>query len=198
MTTVNQERRRFFRIEDTVNMLYKSIDEKSMPEGSHVSDDILSSCSLAAALDSLNQEARIMAARLEKNHIELFEYLNIMNSKIDLLAQTVMMQGAEFEEHDTRNVNISASGLAFETEEALKTGQFLEVKIMLTSCMAVIIAYARVIYCRQNDEGEFPYYVGIDYINMKDEDRELLIKHVVKKQMQQIRQNKSSDGKAED
>ncbi len=189
--TAQQERRRFFRIEDTVNMIYKVIDEQTISAISHVSDDVLSSCSLASALDSLSQEGRILAARMEKNNTELFEYLKILDTKISLLAQSVMMQGSHFEEHDTRNVNISASGLAFETEDELKVGQFLEIKIMLTSCMAVIVAYARVVYCRNNEGGDFPYFVGIDYVNMKDEDRELVIKHVVKKQMQQIRDKKS-------
>lgn len=188
----NQERRRFFRIEDTVNLVYKNVDEQSVNVLSHVSDDLLSNCSLRAALDSLSQEALILGARLEKNYSDLFEYLKILDNKINLLAQAFMVRDSQFDEHDTRNVNISASGLAFETNESLKAGQFLEIKVMLTSCMAVIVAYAKVIYCRENDVGEYPYFVGIEYVNMKDDDRELLIKHVVKKQMQQIRDSKHS------
>ncbi len=191
MKTEQRERRRFFRIEDTVNLFYKPIDEKTVTALSHVSDDVLSNCSLAAALDVLSQEARIIAPRVERAEPELFEYLKILDTKVNLIAQAVMMQGDDFSEHNTRNVNLSASGLAFETDEAIEEGMFLEFKIMLTSCMAVIIAYAKVIYCRPNEHSEeYPYFVGVDYINMKDDDRELLIKHVVKKQMQQIRENK--------
>lgn len=191
MNAEQQERRRYFRIEDTVNLFYKRVDEKKVAALSHVSNDVLSNCSLAAALEAMSQEARIIASRLEKNEPELFEYLKIMDTKINLLAQAVTMQGNEFGEHDSRNVNISASGIAFETDEKLHPGQFLEIRMMLTSCMAVIIAYGKVIYCKQNEAGgDFPYFVGVDYINMQDDDRELLIKHVVKKQMQQIRESK--------
>ena len=191
MNTEKQERRRFFRIEDTVNLFYKVIDEKTVAAISYVSDDVLSNCSLVAALDVLSQEARIIAPRLERTEPEMYEYLKIMDTKINLIAQAVMMQGNDFSEHNSRNVNLSASGLAFEAEDAIEVGTFLEVKIMLTSCMAVIIAYAKVIYCKQNEQaGNFPYFVGVNYVNMKDDDRELLIKHVVKKQMQQIRENK--------
>lgn len=191
MNTEQKERRRFFRIEDTVNLFYKRVDKNTVTALSHVSDDVLSNCSLAAALDAMSQEARIIGSRLEKNEPELFEYLKILDSKIHLVAQAVMMQGNEFGEHDSRNVSISASGLAFEVDEALQPGEFLEIRMMLTSCMAVIIAYGKVIHCKRNEAGgDFPFYVGVDYINMKDDDRELLIKHVVKKQMQQIRESK--------
>lgn len=186
-----RERRRFFRIEDTVNLFYKIVDEKTVQALSHVSDDVLSNCSLAAALDVLSQEGRIIAARLEKNHPDIFEYLKVMDTKINLIAQAVMMQDTHFTEHDSRDVNISASGIAFAADEELQKDQLLEIKIMLTSCMAVIVAYARVIYCCQNAKGgAYSYFIGVDFINMKDDDRELLIKHVVKRQMQQIRDNK--------
>lgn len=188
-----QERRRFFRIEDTVNLFYKIVDENAVQALSHVSDDVLSNCSLAAALDVLAQEGRIISARLEKNEPEMFEYLKVMDTKINLIAQAVMMQDAQFTEHDSRDVNISASGIAFAADEALQKEQLLEIKIMLTSCMAVIVAYARVIYCCQNVKGgPYSYVIGVDFVNMKDDDRELLIKHVVKRQMQQIRDNKQS------
>jgi len=32
-----------------------------------------------------------------------------------------------------------------------------------------------------------PFEICVEYINMKEEDRELLLKHVVKKQLQQLR-----------
>lgn len=193
MNTEHPERRRFFRIDDTVNLFYKVVDEQTVSALSHVSDDVLGNSSLAAVLDAISQEARIIGFRLEKKEPEIFEYLKLMDAKINMIAQAVMMQGEQFGEHDSRDVNISASGLAFNADEALEEGQFLEIKMMLTSCMAVIVVYARVIYCMPNeDDPQFPYHIGVDYINMKDEDRELLIKHVVKKQMQQIRESKQN------
>jgi hypothetical protein len=37
-----------------------------------------------------------------------------------------------------------------------------------------------------------PFQIGIDYVNLQEQDREVLIKHVVKRQMQQIREQKRS------
>ncbi len=192
--TAADDRRRFFRIDDEVNLFYKIVDEQEVFSASQVTNDLLSNCSLVTALDMLDQESRLVMYRIEKNDPEIAEYLKIQESKISLIAQAVMSQGNDFSKGDMRNANISASGLAFECENLIKEGDFLEIKLLLTSCLAVIVIYGKVVYCKETEKGEavMPYLIGIDYINMKEQDREVLIKHVVKRQMQQIRENKES------
>ena len=188
-----KERRRFFRIDDAINLYYKVVDEQDVIAASKMSDDVLSNCSLVTALDMLNQESRMLMFRVEKNEPEIAEYLKIMDSKINLLAQAVMRQGNDFSESNMFNTNISASGLAIEIEHSIGVGEYLEIKLLLTSCIAVILVYGRVVYCKENNQknASMPYQVGIDYINLNDQDREILIKHIVKRQMQQIREQKT-------
>jgi len=192
-TLAPDERRRFFRIDDTVNLFYKVVDEQTVLTASQLTDDLLSNCSLVTALDVLDQESRLIMYRIEKNEPEIAEYLKLMESKISLLAQAVMRQGNDFTDSNMRNANISASGLAFESDIAVEKGQYLEIKLLLTSCLAVIVIYGKVIYCKEDKLGDIsmPYQIGIDYINLKEQDREVLIKHVVKRQMQQIREQKT-------
>jgi hypothetical protein len=187
-----EDRRRFFRIDDEVNLFYRKIDAKLLNEPHRISDNILNSCSLTTALEMMSQDSLVLMHRLEKNLPDVAEYLKLIDAKINLLAQAITMQGFQFEETETRNVNISATGIAFNCEEALQEGDYLEIKLMLVSSMAVIVTYGRIVY-RMNSpsaDGQYPYFVGVDFINMKDEDRELLIKYVVKKQLQQIRDKK--------
>lgn len=183
------EKRRYFRVNDTINLLHKVIDKNHVKVLSHVSDDVLSNCSLASALEVLNQEARLLAPRLERRDPDLFEYLKLLDTKINLIAQVLTSQSEQFSEHDTREVSLSATGLAFSNETPVQEGEVLELRMLLTSCMAVIVAYARVVHCKDisADNPERPYAVCVEYINMKEDDRELLIKHVVKKQLQQLR-----------
>lgn len=192
--TAAEDRRRFFRIEDDVNLFFKIVDEQEIISASQVSNDLLSNCSLVTALDMLDQECKLVMYRIEKSEPEIAEYLKLLESKISLIAQAVMHQGNDFSKGNMRHANISASGLAFECENELKQGEFLEIKLLLTSCLAVIVIYGKVIYCKANEKGEdtMPYLIGVDYINMKEQDREVLIKHVVKRQMQQIREQKDS------
>lgn len=192
--TSAEERRRFFRIDDEVNLFYQKVDEKMVIEPSHLSDNILSNCSLSAALEMVSQESALLLYRLERNQPDVADYLKIIDAKIDLLSQAIMLQGGEFKENNTRNANLSAAGIAFEVEHKLEQGDYLEIKMLLIHCMAVIVAYGKVVYCKDSpsDDKQFPYLVGVDYVNMKDQDRELLIKHVVKKQLQQLRDKKEA------
>ncbi|MBL6987016.1 MAG: PilZ domain-containing protein [Methylobacter sp.] len=196
--TKTAERRGFFRIDDEVNLFYKKIDEKQVSEPHHVSDNVLNSCSLSTALEIVSKDSAMQLHRLEKILPDVADYLRLIETKIDLLAQAIVMQGHQFKDSETRNVNISASGMAFNCEEMLKEGDYLEIKMLLVSSMAVIVTYGRVVYCRksQTNDGKFPYFVGVDFTNMKDDDRELLIKYAVKKQLQQIREKQQDINKS--
>lgn len=188
------DRRRFFRIDDAVNLYYKVVDEGAVIAASKTTDDLLSNCSLVTALDVLDQESRLIMHRIEKKEPEIAEYLKIIDTKVSLLAQSVMRQGHDLSESHMCNTNISASGLSIEIDHKIAVGDFLEMKLLLTSCIAVIMIYGKVVYCRENPDGgeKNPYLVGIDYVNLSDQDREVLIKHIVKRQMQQIREKKES------
>ncbi len=189
-----EERRRFFRIDDAINLYYKIVYEKSVIAASRMSDDILSNCSLVTALDLLDQESRVIMHRVERNTPEIADYLKSIDAKINLLAQAVMRHGIDFSDSNVCQTNISASGLAIEIDHQIEVGEFLEIKLLLTSCIAVILVYGQVVYCKENTQADasMPYQIGINYINLNDQDREVLIKHIVKRQMQQIREKKES------
>ncbi|PPC89926.1 MAG: pilus assembly protein PilZ [Methylobacter sp.] len=193
-----EERRRYFRIDDEVNLSYVRVEEGDTKELVRTSENILNNYSLTTALDMLTQESAGLLHRLERIQPDFVEYLRVLNNKIDLLAQAIVLQNGELDERHTRNVNLSAAGLAFESEEALEQSAFLEIKMTLVSCMAVIVTYGRVVYCKPNPvtSSTYPYMVGVDYVNMKEQDREVLIKHVLKKQLQQIRQIKENADKS--
>ncbi len=187
-----EDRRRFFRINDEVNLFYKVVDEQTMIAASEVTEDLLSNTSLVTAMNVLDQEARLVLHRIEKKEPEIAEYLRIQDAKINLLTQDLTRYDKDVSESVSRNANISASGLAFESDNAIEVGEILEIKLLLSSCFAVIAIFGRVVYCRKSKDNtdSMPFQIGLDYVNLKDQDREVLIKHVVKRQMQQIREQK--------
>lgn len=189
--TNTEDRRRFFRIDDEVDLFYQKTDEMQVTESSHSADD-LPGYSLPAALRSLSDESAGLLPRLEKNQPDIARYLKILDDKINLLAGAIRMQSARPEQKNTRNVNLSASGLAFSCEEALAAGDYLELRILLISCRLVIVTDCRVVDCvvQASDDSRYSYLVRVDYVNMKDEERDLLVKHVIKRQMQQLRETR--------
>lgn len=168
--TKNKNRRVSFRIYDQVNLFYKKIDEKLLTEPYPNFDTISAVPSLSTDIGTESQDSALLLPKLKEK-----------------LSGTVMPRPI-IEENDTLDVNISASGMAFTCEDAFEEGDYLAVKILLLSSMAVIVTYCKVVYCKNSNpyESHYPYLVGAHFIDMKDEDRELLIKHVAKKKVQQL------------
>jgi c-di-GMP-binding flagellar brake protein YcgR len=187
-------RRRHFRIDEVVELNYKVIDVKEAAVSSHITDNVLSASSLAAALEAVSKESARLLRRLERSQPETGQYLKLLEDKIDLLAQAVLMQAGRSVNKNTSEINLSASGLAFQSDEMLAAGAFLELKMLFVSFRVLIVTCGKVVDCKKNQSGDsrFPYRVSVDFVNMKEQDRELLIRHLVRRQSQQIREKKDS------
>jgi PilZ domain len=188
-----EERRQFFRVDDEVNLIYRKIDENQVMQSNSSSENVLGNCSLSNALDALSQESAVLLYRLEKTHPDISACLSLIDKKIALIAQAIAIQSSQFSNNNNRNANLSATGIAFDSQDAFQDGDFLEIKILLVGSMSVIVACGKIVYCKQNPgNASYPYVIGVDYVSIKDQDRELLIKHVVKRQLQQIRDKKEN------
>ena len=195
------ERRRFFRIKDSVSLSYRFIDEQQTKHPIQTTATLLDNCSLAAALELINEESALIHSKLEKIYSDFADYLKLLDIKINLIAQAVigLSNPTEVTASQTRQANISVSGVGFDCEELFKVGQYLEIKMLLVHSTVVITTYAKVIHCSKNLDAlcDYAYFVGVDYVNMKESDSDLLSKHVAKKQLQQIRHQKELEHNAQ-
>lgn len=197
MLNASAERRRFFRINDTVSLSYRQIDDATANLGLKSAGMPGSEFSLAATLDVLSQEALRIMQRLEKQSPELLELYRILDAKVNAVAQATMFVGSNVNAQNCQDVNLSASGLAFGQVEPLTIGQNLAIEIYLPSTLALILIYGRVVSCRVSDsdaDSAEKYTVSVDFTHVREEDRELLIKHVVRTQWQQLRESKARPG----
>ncbi len=81
----------------------------------------------------------------------------------------------------TRNVNISSSGVSFTCQEALQPGDYLMLRILLLSDKTAITSCCKVVYCIPSNPYEpdrFPYTVGVQFVNLRPEDKNLLEQHI--------------------
>jgi len=195
ISDANSERRRFFRINDTVSMSYRLIDQETASQGLRSGlNAVNSDFSLAATLDVLSQEALRVMQRLEKQSPEYLELFRILDAKVTAIAQAIMFVGSNVNAQNCQDVNLSASGLAFQQQEPLTLGQDLAIEIYLPSTLALILMYGRVVNCRASqaqDNAAENYLISVEFTHIKEEDQELLIKHVVRTQWQQLRDNKA-------
>lgn len=187
------DRRRFFRINDEVDLYYRKIAQQESEEVSHIDENVLTGEALPQIMAAVEQEMHGLLKRLETAQPEVAQFLKLLNYKVDMLAECLLHQNDLVREKNSYHVNLSASGLAFGSEQALNEGDFLELKILLPASRALVTTCCRVVQCRQNPSPEqrYPYVVSVDYMNMKEEDREILIKHVIKRQLAQLREQKA-------
>jgi hypothetical protein len=187
------DRRRFFRINDEVDLYYRKIARQEAGEASHIDENVLTGDALPQLMEAVGQEMNGMLKRIEVAQPDIAQFLKLLNYKVDMLAECMLQQNVLAREKNSYQVNLSASGLAFGSEQALSEGDFLELKILLPASRALVTTCCRVIRCRQNlsYESRYPYVVSVDYMNMKEEDRGLLIKHVIRRQLAQLREQKA-------
>ncbi len=188
MTPAQAEKRRFFRINDNISLSYELLDPDTAKRGLNSSVGRLDNqYSLAATLDVLAQESTRIMQRLDQQGSEMLELYKILDAKMNALAQVVMFVGSSVDRQTSRQVNLSATGLAFQQAESLALDQYLAIEMYLPTTLALIKVYGKVVNCQTLANGQ--YSISVDYTHIQEEDRELLIKHVVRKQWQQLREN---------
>jgi len=182
-----QERRSFFRINDDVALTYRLVSNDALSSNAKVVEvDENEPVTLTNELERMNEVSRIHFRHVEKESPEIARYFTFIEAKLNLLAHHIMMANDELFVQSTQPVNISGSGVAFTVNEAFGKGDCLEVKFTLTPSMVTINTFSEVVSC--NPDGD-KFRVAVVFKQLRDADRDMLIRHVVKKQMNNIREN---------
>ncbi len=185
------ERRRYFRIEDEITLFYREVEEGALPDSESFKEEAMDGFSLTATLEYLDQESGFLFRTIEKSHPDIASYLDVLNQKINLISKAVLLKEEGVAELPASKVNISASGISFFADLEVKAGSLLEVKMILPPALTGLVTYGRVVYCEPVENEDYSHRLAVDYINIREQDRDVLIRHIVKRQMRQIR--KESD-----
>lgn len=189
-----QERRRYFRIEEQVILSFREVPLEEVPPITELRELPELPCNpfaLTSSLELLSQESRSLMRRIERESPDIADCLKVIERKVDIIARTLMSRESDLTECPPREVNLSASGLSFAIDQTFEPGSVLEVKMVLLPNLVGVLAYGKVIYCRKNTAPVGPpYRIGVDFIGLSDQDRELLIRHVVRRQSQLLRSQK--------
>ena len=187
------ERRRFFRIDDEVCLEYDLISEEAYANApTELAQIQQSSFGLSANFASLNFEYNPILNSIRSSHTEIAQYFDFINRKLDALSQHLLEEEIPCENSRKQIVNISASGIAFKSQEKLKDNQPLRLRIVLLPEKIGIMVFGRVNHSNKKDKD----LVSIDFEHIRHDDQELMIKHNLNKQMQELRQ-RSEDNESD-
>lgn len=187
-----EERREFFRIDDTVTLSYQAVPPAALVKKLERLDKGLESeFSLMSNLSVITQEMAGVLRKIELNTPDVGRYLKSLDHKIDLLGRAFLAWTSDLADQPASSVNLSASGMAFDTEEPSAPGTILELKLLLPSFTGLVI-YAEVVACEKIEgaDGEQVYQTRVNFSHLRDSDRDVLIRHVLQRQSEYLRKKR--------
>lgn len=184
----DDERRHFFRFKDELIFSYQHLAQEATCEFlksfATSADDPFT---LTATLAGISQETRLLNRQIQSEAPLVARYLSALERKIDLLAQAIF-KGANTDDQDTQEVDLSGSGVSFESTESLTPGELLELRLVLFPSYTGILASGKVIRCEKVGSRACPYKIAVEFVHIRETDRQCIVKHILDRQTTQIRQ----------
>ena len=130
--------------------------------------------------------------KIRKRDPEIAEYLQHLETQIEQLAARLSNDSdMEYDENNLEaSVNLSSTGLRFNSDQEYEVGQQLELGMVLSTSgmqLVVIAEVLRVVTCEQKGSGGGPkYLVSTFYTHIPADDTEAIIRHLAKLQQIQL------------
>ncbi len=188
----NTDRRDYFRIDDSLSLCFERIEPEQLPQRlEQLEQGFESQFTLMSNLASISQHNSGILHHIENDYPDVAAYLKVLDHKINLLGQAFLMQHSGLASEPAIPVNLSASGLAFQSGESLPAGTLLELRLILLPEFTGILNFAEVVASEANDQpDQQPYIVRVNFTHMRESDRDLLIRHVVCRQGELLRRQR--------
>ncbi len=199
MENTASERREYFRIKNWLILNYEVVDTiENVPEFSDLANEESPRITLLQELSRLEQENQGYLTSLKDKQSQLGNYLLNMNKKFELLTRFVI-QSLTDSPQELTEVDISGGGIRFNTKTAQPIDQIVKVELVLVPECVGIVAYGRVVDCREQESGE-DYQMALVFIKLRESDRDAIVKHVFKIQSNQLRETskQSENGEEQD
>lgn len=189
-----EEKRSFFRIEDLIHLNYEVIDQQDLQERTDRLDKgFTGQFMVMSSLAAITSEMSVVLRRIENDNADLATYLKALDRKIDLLGKTFMVGEVDLNDDQAVAVNLSASGIAFHSKKPLEINAAVELKMMLMPSCTGVLTYGEVVGCDPvKARGNHDYLTRVAFTHIRDEDRDVLIKHVIRRQGNMLRERRAA------
>ncbi|MFA7387934.1 MAG: PilZ domain-containing protein [Thiohalobacteraceae bacterium] len=192
-----ETRRAFFRIDDQVLLGVRPVDAAEAAELAGQINERMTDRKVPdrfAVTTSFAVNSRAMARLLHgisTDSPDVARYLKMMDQKLNQLARLFVLDEVETGDYPQLEVNISAGGLVFPSRVAFAPESLLEARIVLLPNLTGILTVARVVYCDAAGEaGDLPWRVTIEYLHIRESDRDLLVSHIMLRETEMLRRQR--------
>lgn len=185
----SDDKRDFFRIRDQMALQVKAIDGPDLDP--QLPEDESPLFSLLSDLHMLDYESQHLLRQIAERDRALAHYLKIINKRVDLVGKALAMQ-LTGDLSEPIEVTLSEGGMAFNAVQAYPVDSWLMLRMVLMPSLLGLVLAARVIRCEPAQEtGQ--WRLGVSFDNLSDAQRQLLARHILQKQAQEIRAAKTTE-----
>ncbi|WP_164513446.1 PilZ domain-containing protein [Thiosocius teredinicola] len=187
--TANEERRSYFRIDDTVRMSLRRVPPEELAARlDRLDHDLAGSFTVMSSLTAITAQMTASLRRIENRDADLAAYLRAIDQKIEVIGRAFIAQEPELAAEAATAVNLSAGGMSAVVDEIYEPGTELEIRLLLFPSFTGLMIYGTVVECSPVEEGEGgKYLVRMEFSHIREQDRELLIRHLLRCQSRQLR-----------
>ena len=191
----SEARREYFRIDDQVLLKVRAVDAtEAAAIADRIADRVPDRFTVAA---NFAVNSRVMARMLHgfsSGSPDIARYLKLMDQKLNHLARLFVLEEVEGGDYPRLAVNISAGGLVFPSQRAFSADELLETRIILLPNLTGILTVARVIHSEAAPTaGDFPWQVAVEYVHIRESDRDLLCSHIMLRETELLRRRRGED-----
>ena len=193
---MSDERREFFRIEDEIALDYRVIDENEVNRLlEKIRSRLVDRFTAASSFAATTRQMMHVIHKVQTQSPELARCLTAIDQKLNMIAQLFVTEEMEQNQQPTREVSLSAGGVAFRAGHELREGSLLELRMVLFPSLVGILTVSRVVHCEPIADGnkQFPWQVAVVYEHMRETDREHLVRHIMAKETRQLRSQRSEN-----
>ena len=176
-----EERRRFFRITDTLGVAWRTLTDDERNNRDSLPNRPVDVYSMLSSLE--NQIAHKLGQFRIKQPLAA-ELLDLLNQKLNCMANQMEAESVLVQKlaHRMQEVNISACGVGFLVDEHVAIDQLLLLDLALHPSNVHVTCYGKVVGCEAATEGE-GFYLRLEFSGLDEADQEMLIQHIVKRQV---------------
>ncbi len=179
------DRREYFRIKNWVILNYTAVESLNLiPKESSPPPSNSPHITLLQELACIESDNQAYLSSLENKTSHVSNYVVNLNKKIELLTRFVV-QLLDREKQDLTEVDLSGGGIRFSTSDKLDIDQILKIEMVLVPDCVGIVAYCRVVDSQLNSKNQ--YNIALEFVQLKESDRDAIIRHIFKLQSQQLR-----------
>lgn len=186
------DRRSYFRIDDTVRLSIRRVPAEELEVlVDRLDHDLAGNFTVMSSLAAITAQMTVGLRRIENRDPDLAAYLRAIDHKIEVIGRAFIAQEPELIAQKAVPVNLSAGGMCAAVDEPYEPGAGLEIRMLLFPSFTGLMIYGTVVECTPQPAGEsdsgHPYLARIAFSHIREQDRELLIRHLLRRQSAQLR-----------